>query len=37
MFQVTFEVLMATNMNMAIFWDVAPFSHHQDDGGSKLL
>jgi hypothetical protein len=43
--QVRFQVLTATSVKMAVFWDVAPFSlvdidydsEVPDDGGSKHL
>jgi hypothetical protein len=37
---VRFQVLTATNMKMAVFWDIAPCSLidiDPDDGGSKYL
>jgi hypothetical protein len=34
---VTYQVLTAASMKMAVCWDVVPCSHHPKDGGSKYL
>jgi hypothetical protein len=36
-YRMKFQILTATGMNIAVFWNVVPWGDRPDDGGSKLL